>query len=260
MIKTKLGFLAAGLVFLSLTATKAFAGGWPIYIWSWGNADAWKSDYKMTYLRAHLAPDVPCKGTTVTFKYENAQPGDNVTAGGENGSFTFTENGFKVSKYNSQTIPDCNTYAKFYSTNNAQKYAIVEFKTADGKTYSAKFALNFQLPNPGNTDSNEKYPLPWEENYIKGKVSDEGKEKVKVANTINIRKSGEKEERVEKEASSPMRIKIKEEKEGSGSAEMQKRIDDLQRKLEESQKKQSALEQQLNSIISWLKSVFPFFK
>lgn len=143
------------------------AGGWPIYTWNWDNADAWRPDYKLTYVRAHLAPDVPCKGTTVTFKYQNPQSGDNVSAGGDNGTYTFTENGAKYSKYNGAMIPDCSTYAKFYSTNNALKTGIAEFKTADGKTYTATFALNFHLPTPGNTDAESKYPLPWEEDYIK---------------------------------------------------------------------------------------------
>lgn len=46
----------------------------------------------------------------------------------------------------------------------------------------------------------------------------------------------------------------------SASAALQKRIDELQNKLEQSQQKQSALEERLNQIISWIKSVFPFFK
>lgn len=46
----------------------------------------------------------------------------------------------------------------------------------------------------------------------------------------------------------------------SASAALQRRIDDLQKKLEESQLRQSALESKLNQIISWIKSVFPFFK
>lgn len=171
MIKTKLGLLAAGLVLLSLTATKAFAGGGSIYTWEWENADSWTQGSKTIYLRAHLAPIVPCIGTTVTFKYKDPQPGDIVSAGGDNGSFTFTEAGSKISKFNGKTIPDCNTYAKYISSANVMKTAIIEFKTPDGTVYSVNPALNFQLPSPGNTDPNEKYPLPWEESYTKANPS-----------------------------------------------------------------------------------------
>jgi len=46
----------------------------------------------------------------------------------------------------------------------------------------------------------------------------------------------------------------------SASAALQNKVDELQKKLEESQQKQSVLEQQLNQIINWIKSIFPFFK
>lgn len=168
MNKIKSFFLPfLSVISLFFFTTPVLAGGWPVSTWSWDNPDAWRSGYKLTYVRAHLAPDVTCKGTTVTFKYENPQSGDNVSAGGENGSFTFTENVSKYSKWNGQMIPDCNTYAKFYSSNNALKTGIAEFKTADGQVYSARFALNFHLSTPGNTDSEEKYPLPWEEEYTR---------------------------------------------------------------------------------------------
>lgn len=160
-----LSFLA--IISLSLFTTSILAGGGSVYVWTWDNASAWRSDYKLIYARAHLSSDVPCIGTKVTFSYENPQPGDNVSAGGENGSFTFSGDSYKVSKFNGQRIPDCNTYAKFYSTNNTLKTGVAEFKTVDGKVYKGTFALNFQLSNPGNTDPEEKYPLPWEEEYIK---------------------------------------------------------------------------------------------
>lgn len=166
-MKRKLLIFLGFLPFFILWTNKVSAGGWPIYTWSWDNSDAWKPDYKLTYVRAHIAPQIPCKGTTVTFKYEDSEPGDNVSAGGDNGSYTFSEDIYKTSKFNGQRILDCNTYAKFSSTNNTAKIGIVEFKTQDGKVYSGKFALNFHLSSPGNTDSNEKYPLPWEEDYTK---------------------------------------------------------------------------------------------
>ena len=144
-------------------ATPTIAGGWPIYTWTWDNSDAWKSDYKMTYARVHLDPRIPCVGTTVTFSYENPQSGDSVNPG----TYTFNEVGSKYSKYNGTNIPDCSTYAKFFSSNNNLKTGVAEFRTADGKTYSARFALNFNQPSPGNTEDREKYPLPWEEDYIK---------------------------------------------------------------------------------------------
>lgn len=167
MVKRRLTVFSASLLFLSVFSTPVWAGGYPISTWSWDNADAWKPDYKMTYVRVHLDPRIPCKGTKVTFKYENPQSGDNVSAGGDNGTFTFNEQSYKVSKFNGAKIPDCNTYAKFYSTNNTYKTGIAEFKTAEGNTYTATFALNFNQPQPSNTDSQEKYPLPWEEDYIK---------------------------------------------------------------------------------------------
>ena len=46
----------------------------------------------------------------------------------------------------------------------------------------------------------------------------------------------------------------------SASAALQNKVDELQKKLEESQKKQSVLQSQLDQIINWLKSIFPFFK
>lgn len=46
----------------------------------------------------------------------------------------------------------------------------------------------------------------------------------------------------------------------SASAALQAKVDELQMKLHESQQKQSVLEQQLNQIINWIKSIFPFFK
>ncbi len=45
----------------------------------------------------------------------------------------------------------------------------------------------------------------------------------------------------------------------SASAALQNKVDELQKKLEESQQKQSVLENQLNKIVKWIKSIFPFF-
>lgn len=42
--------------------------------------------------------------------------------------------------------------------------------------------------------------------------------------------------------------------------ELQNKLDDLQNKLQQSQKKQSFLEAQLNNIVNFLKSIFPFWK
>lgn len=45
----------------------------------------------------------------------------------------------------------------------------------------------------------------------------------------------------------------------SASAALQNKVDELEKKLEASQQEQSALRVQLNQIISWIKSIFPFF-
>lgn len=160
-----LAFLSA--ISLLFFTAPVLAGGWPIYNYGWDNPNQWSSGApKMSYIRSHLDPGVPCKGTTVTFKYENPESGDNISMGGSNNSYTFTEDNFKV--VNGKKIPDCSTsYVKFFSTNNTQKTAIIEYKTADGKVYSSKYVLNFQLSTPGNTESEDKNPLPWEEDYAK---------------------------------------------------------------------------------------------
>lgn len=46
----------------------------------------------------------------------------------------------------------------------------------------------------------------------------------------------------------------------SVSAALQQRINALEKKLIESERRQSVLETQLNQLVSWIKSVFPFFK
>lgn len=46
----------------------------------------------------------------------------------------------------------------------------------------------------------------------------------------------------------------------SVSAALQQRINALEKKLAESERRQSVLETQLNQLISWVKSIFPFFK
>lgn len=46
----------------------------------------------------------------------------------------------------------------------------------------------------------------------------------------------------------------------STSSALQKKIDELQKRLDESQKRQSVLEAQLNMLLGWIKSIFPFFK
>lgn len=45
----------------------------------------------------------------------------------------------------------------------------------------------------------------------------------------------------------------------SASAQLQKKVEELEQKLVASQEKQSALETRLNQLISWIKSIFPFF-
>lgn len=334
-----------------LFAIPTLAGGWPVSIWTWDNPEFWKDGSKLTYVRAHIAPDVPCIGTTVTFKYENPQPGDNVSAGGDNGTFTFTEQGSKYSKFNGTMIPDCNTYAKFYSTNNTEKTAIVEFKTQSGTIYSRKYALNFHLPNPGNIDSAEKYPLPWEEDYIKNhpnvpapttapqlpagnpsvwllgqqlvapygrqvtikygwsqtqgnihyniytkiiyKGDNDWQKAVSAdrgpSTTLSLRSDVDYKIRVDgcldkfgncvssnelelSKIKQDTAVTVKEGKveqqfnkeqvktESSDAANLQQKVDELQRKLETSQQRQVVLETRLNQIISWIKSIFPFFR
>lgn len=46
----------------------------------------------------------------------------------------------------------------------------------------------------------------------------------------------------------------------SASAALQQRINDLEKKLAASERRQSVLESQLNQLITWIKSIFPFFK
>lgn len=46
----------------------------------------------------------------------------------------------------------------------------------------------------------------------------------------------------------------------SASAALQNKVDELQKKLEESQQRQGLLERQLNQIVNWIKSIFPFFR
>lgn len=46
----------------------------------------------------------------------------------------------------------------------------------------------------------------------------------------------------------------------SASAQLQKKVEELEQKLQESQQKQSALESRLEQIINWIKSIFPFFE
>lgn len=45
----------------------------------------------------------------------------------------------------------------------------------------------------------------------------------------------------------------------SASAELQKKVEELEQKLVASQEKQSALENRLDQLIKWIKSIFPFF-
>lgn len=162
MVKRRLTIFALGLLFFSLTSSSVLAGGGAVYNWSWANSDGWKTGSKVIFVKSHLAPGVQCAGTTVSFRYENPENGDVVN------SPSVPENGTKYSKFNGSTMPDCKVTAKFYSTNDKEKIGIVEFKTADGKVDEVRqFVLNFQLSYPPETNEQEKYPLPWEEDYIK---------------------------------------------------------------------------------------------
>lgn len=173
MFKIKSSALAVFslISFILLFTSSVLAGGGSIYTYSWAEAGSWNSNERLIYARVHLAPAVPCVGTTVTFKYENPQPGDTVNADGENGNFTFTEVKNKVSRINGASMPDCNTNAKYLSTNNAEKIGVVEVKTPDGKVDSRRFMLNFHLSSPIVTSSEDKYPLPWEMDYLKEKAT-----------------------------------------------------------------------------------------
>ena len=46
----------------------------------------------------------------------------------------------------------------------------------------------------------------------------------------------------------------------TSSTDLENKGQELEKRLDESQQKQSALEQSVNNIMSWIKSVFPFFK
>lgn len=45
----------------------------------------------------------------------------------------------------------------------------------------------------------------------------------------------------------------------TASAELQKKVEELEQKLEESNRRQSALEKRLEELLNWIKSIFPFF-
>lgn len=49
-------------------------------------------------------------------------------------------------------------------------------------------------------------------------------------------------------------------RDSSASAQLQKKVEELEQKLQESQEKQSVLESRLEQIINWIKSIFPFFE
>lgn len=49
-------------------------------------------------------------------------------------------------------------------------------------------------------------------------------------------------------------------RDSSASAQLQKKVEELEQKLNESQQKQSTLENRLEQIIHWIKQIFPFFE
>lgn len=128
-------------------------------------------------------------------------------------------------------------YAKVVSYISGPRIVYAEVVLPDGKTYtSSKAILNYYGEGMKQTTNSPKNTTPPQE---KPNFNTETVKSSPIASPTNSLNKEEDNKKVE---------------------ELNKKVENLENQLEESKRKQSALESRLNQVLSWIKSIFPFFK
>lgn len=94
------------LLLLSITTTPAFAGG--TIFSSYADTSGWANNNGLfgRTIRVFLSPEVPCRGSQITFKFTDPQDGDYIMTGSGNATYTMQED---------RGSNGCSTYAKMGS-------------------------------------------------------------------------------------------------------------------------------------------------
>ena len=157
MIKKTLAFFLFLISFVFVSPVSA--GGGNIYIHADPNLDQWKnSETRMFIVRVHLDPSIECKGRKVIFEYQDPRKGSYITTDSSTSTSIINEISSRVE--NGRSVPDCTTYAKYYSSEKVAKVAKISVEMPDGQVYyREEVVLNFQLDDLQS--SNGAYSLPW---------------------------------------------------------------------------------------------------
>lgn len=243
MFKKLTVFLSSLALFGTLPVT-TLAGGGPIYL----ESQAWIpfNESHAFIIQAHITPDINfdynCKNIPVTFKFEDPKPGDKIFAEDfdkENSTTTILGYNERVSP-NGTHHKDCSAIAKVISGTAETRQIFVEADLPKwGNTVSYMISVPFGTDKDSQAIQNyyEAAPtLPWEEDLpsFEGITEDgtyDGKAPVSF------------------DASNSAKIQ-----------ELEKKLSNLQQQLDENKKQQNVLQEKLDAIISWIKSIFPWFK
>ena len=217
----------------------------------------------------------PCKGAEITFKFVDPKDGDYINTGSGGPTFVmqddpqpFYRNGVRIGSI-------CGTYAKMSSKIFGERMVTVAVKNGD-RVWPASDAPVIKVHFDGkyhgdNAYDNQNYRSSFENYGWYGDpsvLSSPSTTSMPAASVTPVRSAFPVATvvpvPVQPIISKPPVIKgiepIKVVVDTSASAALQQKIEDLERKLEQSQQKQSLLESRINQLVSWIKSIFPFFK
>ncbi len=244
----------AGLVFSSAVfVTPILAGGGLVYL----SVDGYPYGTQGRIIRFHLNPsEISCKGREVTLKFEDPMDKDSITVGTPTQPYIIPED---ASWYHYNGIPaykDCASYAKVVSAKKGERTLYLEVKMPDGKIYtSSRLVAQFDGVDYGLGDDTP----PWGQDVL-ARVK---KEAAVSADLETIRPTASSTAMASVQPSSTSKAEVTSSSTASVSAQdpdLIKKVANLQKQLDESKRRQSDLEHRLNNLISWIKSILPFFK
>lgn len=237
---TVLLLILFGIFSLSDTAN---AGGGQIYLDARAQNTTWKQR-RAYVVRIYLSPSIKCLDVPITFKFEEPQDGDSVST--PDGSYKATIRQTSSRFVNNRLINDCTTYAKVFSSSKTNRNFYAEVFMPDGTTYtSSKIILDFQTDNP--IENNNPTSTPWDNDTDQPK-----KTTISLFPTVGIQ-----EGKATNPTIAPSQVIPTDDKKVD---ELNKKVKELENKVAEANKKQSILEKQVNSLISFIKKLLPFWK
>lgn len=255
--------MTLGSLFLFLISlfivSPVFAGGQLVSL----DADTYgstNSDGTYGRIMRVVSQAFPCEGTEITFKFVDPKDGDYVMTNSGNSTFVFTKD---RQPYYQDGESVCGTTAKMGSKVSGVRNVTVAVKNGDsvwadppiikvdfdGQYHAESYYSGYSY----SPSQDHPYYRLIQSQGTSTPTSAPTSQPIYLLTTPTYQPIPSVQPRA-------IAVPVNDNKSDKKVEELNKKVENLQNQLAVSQKKQSALEIKLNQVMTWIKSIFPFFK